>query len=95
LQNEAFKDTLLRLSKRTGIKGKNFEKIKFAVVPRSTLAKPEYLKEGEHFQARHEDLQILIHDQMTFFSTSLSPAKIHWGWTTSTSHEICLTEATL
>jgi len=37
----------VRLSKRTGIKGKNLEKIKFAVVPRSTLAKLEYLKEGE------------------------------------------------
>jgi len=89
-----FKDTLVRLSKRTGIKGKNLEKIKFAVVPRSTLAKPEYLKEGE-FHELYVKNPMLIMEQMTFSSTNLSQAKIHWDWTTSTSHEMCLTEATL
>lgn len=45
-EGEAFKDTKERLSKRTGIKGKQFEKIKFAVVSRSTYSRPDYLSDG-------------------------------------------------
>ena len=32
--------------KRTGIKAKQFEKVKFALVPRSTYSRPTYLKDG-------------------------------------------------
>lgn len=45
-QGETFKDTKERLSKRTGIKGKNFEKIKFAIISRSNFSRPEYLQDG-------------------------------------------------
>ena len=60
-QDEAFKDTRLRLSKRIGIKGKQFDKIKFAIIQRSIYAKPTYLNDGEScpltlgVRAIHED----------------------------------------
>ena len=41
-------ETRKRLEKRTGIKGKNFEKIKFAVVKRSSYSKPKYLTDGKY-----------------------------------------------
>ncbi|KAI9834557.1 MAG: hypothetical protein M1819_002933 [Sarea resinae] len=44
---ETFKDTKERLSKRTGIKGKQFEKIKFALVSRTTFSKPSYLTDDD------------------------------------------------
>ena len=44
---EPFADTKLRISKRTGIKGKNLEKIKFAIVSRSNFLKPEYLEDED------------------------------------------------
>ncbi|KAF5015032.1 hypothetical protein F66182_13783, partial [Fusarium sp. NRRL 66182] len=43
---EIFKQTKERLSKRTGIKGKQFEKIKFAVVPHGIYQNPRYLEDG-------------------------------------------------
>lgn len=46
LQDETFKDTKQRLSKRTGIKGKQFDKIKFALVQRHNFSKPIYLTDG-------------------------------------------------
>jgi ubiquitin carboxyl-terminal hydrolase 7 len=46
-QGEIFKETKERLSKRTGIKGKQFEKIKFAVVPKSLYSNPRYLDDGK------------------------------------------------
>jgi ubiquitin carboxyl-terminal hydrolase 7 len=46
-KDEVFKDTKERLSKRTGIKGKALERIKFAVIPRSAYNKAEYLTDGE------------------------------------------------
>ena len=46
-QGEIFKETKERLSKRTGIKGKQFEKIKFAVVPRAMYSNPRYLEDGK------------------------------------------------
>jgi ubiquitin carboxyl-terminal hydrolase 7 len=46
-EGEVFKDTKERLSKRTGIKGKQFDKIRFALIPRSAYPKPEYLNDGE------------------------------------------------
>jgi ubiquitin carboxyl-terminal hydrolase 7 len=47
LQGEIFKETKERLSKRTGIKGKQFEKIKFAIVSRLLYSNPRYLEDGE------------------------------------------------
>lgn len=41
-----FKDTKKRLEKRTGFKGKLFERIKFALVPRLSYGKPIYLVDG-------------------------------------------------
>lgn len=46
-QGEKFTDTKKRLEKRTGLKGKSFEKIKFAVVRRASYSKPQYLNDGE------------------------------------------------
>ncbi|KAI9707767.1 MAG: hypothetical protein M1836_000729 [Candelina mexicana] len=46
-QGEPFKDTKIRLSKRTGIKGKQFDKIKFAVIQRSAYSKPRYLEDDD------------------------------------------------
>lgn len=45
-EGEKFIDTKKRLEKRTGMKGKNFEKIKFAVVKRASYSKPTYLTDG-------------------------------------------------
>ena len=44
---EPFKETKERISKRTGIKGKNLERIKFAIVSRALYVKPRYLEDGE------------------------------------------------
>ncbi|KAF2090688.1 cysteine proteinase [Saccharata proteae CBS 121410] len=45
---ELFKDTKERLSKRTGIKGKQFEKVKVALIAgRHSYAKPEYLEDDD------------------------------------------------
>lgn len=44
---EVFKDTKERISKRTGIKGKLLQQIKFAIVPRGTYAKPRYVEDEE------------------------------------------------
>lgn len=47
-QDEKFADTKRRLEARTGIQGKNFEKIKFAVVKRGgSYSKPTYLQDGK------------------------------------------------
>jgi len=46
-EGEPFSETKKRLEKRTGLKGKSFERIKFAVVRRSHFSKPHYLKDGE------------------------------------------------
>ncbi len=51
---EVFSETKKRLEKRTGLKGKNFEKIKFAVVKRSSYSKPQYLNDGKF--SRGDDL---------------------------------------
>lgn len=48
-QNEKFSDTKKRLEKRTGMKGKSFEKIKFAVVKRSMYTRPVYLQDGKDY----------------------------------------------
>ncbi|KAI9758437.1 MAG: hypothetical protein M4579_003067 [Chaenotheca gracillima] len=44
---EPFKETKNRLEKRTGIKGKQLEKIKFAVVQRASYSRPTYLSDDD------------------------------------------------
>jgi len=46
-EGELFKDTKERLSQFTKIKGKQFDKIKFAVVGRPHYSKPEYIDDDE------------------------------------------------
>jgi hypothetical protein len=48
-EGETFAETKKRLEKRTGLKGKSFEKIKFAVVRRAQFSRPQYLTDGEPF----------------------------------------------
>ncbi|KAF8857498.1 hypothetical protein BDZ45DRAFT_744311 [Acephala macrosclerotiorum] len=43
IRDEPFTETKKRLEKRTGYKGKNFEKIKFAIVKQRSYSKPVYL----------------------------------------------------
>lgn len=45
-QGELFRETKERLSKRIGLKGKQFEKIKFVIIHRSAYSKPTYLTDG-------------------------------------------------
>jgi hypothetical protein len=45
-QGEQFSDTKKRLEKRTGLKGKSFEKIKFYVVRRAHFSRPKPLTDG-------------------------------------------------
>lgn len=52
-QDEAFKDTKVRLSKRIGIKGKQFDKIKFAIIQRSIYSKPAFLNDGKSLLLLH------------------------------------------
>jgi len=51
-EGEVFADTKERLSKRTGIKGKQLEKVKFAIVSRSNFLKPEYLSDDDILSER-------------------------------------------
>jgi ubiquitin carboxyl-terminal hydrolase 7 len=46
-KGELWKDTKERLQKRTGLKGKAFERIKMATVARNAYGKIEYLEDGE------------------------------------------------
>jgi ubiquitin carboxyl-terminal hydrolase 7 len=52
-KGEKFSETKVRLQKRTGLKGKAFERIKFTTVARSAYGKMEYLEDGE-FLSRDE-----------------------------------------
>ncbi|KAK2601922.1 ubiquitin-specific protease ubp15 [Conoideocrella luteorostrata] len=47
IDGEKFVDTKKRLERRTGLKGKSFEKIKFAVVRRANYSKPQYLNDDD------------------------------------------------
>lgn len=47
VEGEKFSDTKKRLEARTGIKGKSFEKIKFAVVRRAHFSRPQYLNDDD------------------------------------------------
>ena len=46
-KDEPFKETKERISKRTGIKGKALERVKIALIPRSSYGKAEYLEDGK------------------------------------------------
>ncbi|PHH62194.1 hypothetical protein CDD81_7388 [Ophiocordyceps australis] len=50
-QDEKFSETKKRLEKRTGIKGKSLEKIKFAIVRRANYSKPQYLNDDDELWA--------------------------------------------
>lgn len=53
---ETLRDAKVRLSKRTGIKGKQLDNVKFAFVSKSSYSKPTYLGDGkwEEFPERGE-----------------------------------------
>lgn len=53
-RGEAFKDTRERLGKRTGLKGKNLEKVKWAIVSRTSYLKPEYLDDEDVLSEKME-----------------------------------------
>jgi len=44
---EQFKETRERISKRTGIKGKLLQQVKFAIVPRGTYPKARYIEDED------------------------------------------------
>ncbi|EON63096.1 hypothetical protein W97_02323 [Coniosporium apollinis CBS 100218] len=80
-QDEVFKDTKERLSKRTGIKGKQFEKIKFAVITRANYSKPEYLSDGKH-NPQHDVLsEKLVSKDDLLGLDHADKAKNNWGRT--------------
>lgn len=60
---ETLKEAKPRLSKRTGIKGKQFENIKFALVAKSLYSKPSYLSDDDVIfdLAQSDDLFALDH----------------------------------
>ncbi|MCJ1395349.1 hypothetical protein MMC18_008233 [Xylographa bjoerkii] len=60
---ETLKEMKPRLSKRTGIKGKQFENIKFALVSKSIYSKPSYLNDDDVVfdLAQSDDLFALDH----------------------------------
>ncbi|SPN97218.1 probable ubiquitin-specific processing protease 21 [Cephalotrichum gorgonifer] len=64
VENEPFSETKKRMEKRTGFKGKMFEKIKFSVVRRSHYSKPQYLNDDDvlwHVASSDDDLLGLDH----------------------------------
>jgi ubiquitin carboxyl-terminal hydrolase 7 len=67
-EGEKFLDTKKRLEKRMGIKGKNFEKIKFSVVKRSSYSKPHYLQDGTS-PFPMQALDLTNKQQMMWFGT--------------------------
>jgi ubiquitin carboxyl-terminal hydrolase 7 len=70
-KDEKFSETRKRLEKRTGIKGKNFDKIKFAVVKRSSYSKPTYLEDGTATPILLFSYNRLTCHQMIYYGTLL------------------------
>jgi len=62
LQGEPFTETKQRLSDFTKIKGKQFDKIKFALVSKPQYSRPEYLEDGKKF-AQNVEKYLLINAQ--------------------------------
>jgi hypothetical protein len=81
-KGEKFADSKKRLEKRTGLKGKSFEKIKFAVIRRAAYSKPQYLNDGEWniwLVTRMSCAQrLLTHMQTMNFGTSPLRKTISW-----------------
>ena len=65
---EEFKDTRERLGKRTGIKGKLLEKIKYALVSRTSYSKPRYLEDSTYATPSAAN-RLLTSVQSTFCTT--------------------------
>ncbi|KAF8540340.1 hypothetical protein BDD12DRAFT_734829 [Trichophaea hybrida] len=59
-KDERFEDTKARLQARTGIKGKPFEKIKFALVKKSSFSKPIYLNDDDTLYDCIDDSEDLL-----------------------------------
>ncbi|POR35949.1 Ubiquitin carboxyl-terminal hydrolase 21 [Tolypocladium paradoxum] len=67
-EGEKFADTKKRLEKRTGLKGKSFEKIKFAICRRANYSKPQYLNDDDELwnvASSEDDLLGLDHVDRT------------------------------
>jgi hypothetical protein len=83
-EGEKFSDTKARLEKRTGLKGKSFEKIKFAVVRRAQFSRPQYLTDGKHFLICAVVDEKLTLWQTPSFGTWQSMRTTALPWTTPT-----------
>lgn len=75
-KDELFKDTLKRLQARTGIKGKLFEKIKFAVVRKASFSKPIYLVDGTNPATNHSSTSSNANIIQTISSTTSPPTRM-------------------
>jgi ubiquitin carboxyl-terminal hydrolase 7 len=71
--DEPLKETTERISKRTGIKGKLLQQIKFALVSRAPYGKPRYIED--------EDIIVdLIHDGDDMLGLDhVNKARNFWG----------------
>jgi ubiquitin carboxyl-terminal hydrolase 7 len=71
IEGEKFADTKKRLEKRTGFKGKSFEKIKFALVRRANYSKPQYLDDGKYYRwAWRTTLTLCTDDELWSVATA-------------------------
>lgn len=90
-EGEVFKETKERLSKRTGIKGKNFEKVRFAVVKGGqNYSRPVWVEDGEFSPKR---LLLFKHANMLSLSQTTSCPKNSALTTTSASNTRIATAA--
>lgn len=93
VQGEKFVDTRKRLEKRTGLKGKSFEKIKFALV-RRPYSKTYYLQDGKKTLARPAWTgfgSVLTNLQMTYSQSWPTKTMTNLGWITSIELACCAT----
>lgn len=88
---EAFVDTRKRLEKRTGLKGKSFEKIKFALV-RRPYSKVHYLQDSKRLLNKHKINSLgrrLTHLQMMFSRNWRPRMMTNSDWITWIEPERC------
>jgi hypothetical protein len=77
-EGEKFSETKKRLEKRTGLKGKSFEKIKFAVVRRQRFSQPQYLTDGKSHRVSsclavaNDDMQTMFYGMPPLAKTTTS-----------------------
>lgn len=58
-EGEVFKETKERLSKRTGMKGKQFEKLRFAIVKGGqNYARPVFIDDGEYYVDHFDNVSV-------------------------------------